>query len=118
MTDVRRRRSLLDLRLLGDFLVLGGRGVSLGTLGEISQHHHRADQAEDTTLADHIAEVGCTIRLRPNEVVAIGPIKLVVQKIVDGKAATIGLQLAEPDPVTPETLFANLEAGGHAPCCG
>jgi hypothetical protein len=65
------------------------------------------------TLADHIAEE-LHHPPRPNEVVAIGSIKLVVQKIVDGKAATIGLQLAEPDPVTPETVLANLKRRGRA----
>jgi hypothetical protein len=31
-----------------------------------------------------------------------------VQKVVDGRAANIGLQLAEPDPVEAETPLARL----------
>jgi hypothetical protein len=33
----------------------------------------------------------------------------VVQKVVDGRAASIGLQLDEPDPVTPQTLLAGFK---------
>jgi hypothetical protein len=61
------------------------------------------------TLADHIAdELGHAAR--PNDVLALGPITLVVQRVADGRATSIGLQLAEPDPVdeTPRKLLARL----------
>jgi cell volume regulation protein A len=94
-----------DPRFAADFFV--GGDATLGALAEIYDLTIAPDHAA-MTLADHIAEE-LHHPPRPNEVVAIGPIKLVVQKIVDGKAATIGLQLAEPDPVTPETVLANLK---------
>jgi cell volume regulation protein A len=99
-----------DPRFAADFFV--GGDATLGALAEIYDLTIAPDHAE-MTLADHIAEE-LHHPPRPNEVVAIGPIKLVVQKIVDGRAATIGLQLAEPDPVTPETLLANLRRRGRA----
>ena len=99
-----------DPRFAADFFV--GGDATLGALAEIYDLTIAADHAA-MTLADHIAEE-LHHPPRPNEVVAIGPIKLVVQKIVDGRAATIGLQLAEPDPVTPETLLANLKRRARA----
>ncbi|HEY1544939.1 MAG TPA: hypothetical protein VGG01_21280, partial [Xanthobacteraceae bacterium] len=62
----------------------------------------------DMPLADHIAEE-LHHPPRPNDVLAIGPIRLIVHKVVDGRASSIGLQLDEPDPVTPETLLMGLK---------
>jgi NhaP-type Na+/H+ and K+/H+ antiporter len=66
------------------------------------------------TLVDHIAdELGHAAR--PNDVLALGPITLVVQKVADGRAVTIGLQLAEPDPVeAPRALLARLKRRARA----
>jgi len=99
-----------DPRLAADFFV--GGDATLGALAEIYGLTIAPDHA-GMTLVDHIAEELHHLP-RPYEVLAIGPIRLVVQKVVDGKAATIGLQLAEPDPVTPETLLANLKRRGRA----
>src|SRR5207302_11012097 len=94
-----------DPRLLGDFFV--GGDATLGALAEIYGLTIAPDHA-GMTLADHIAdELGHAAR--PNDVLALGPITLVVQKVVDGRAVNIGLQLAEPDPVEAETLPARLK---------
>ena len=97
-----------DPRLLGDFFV--GGDATLGALAEIYGLTVAPDHAA-MTLADHIAEeLGHAAR--PNDVLALGPITLVVQKVVDGRAATVGLQLAEPDPVeaAPDTMLARVKA--------
>ena len=95
-----------DPRLLGDFFV--GGDATLGALAEIYGLTIAPEHA-GMTLADHIAEE-LHHPPRPNDVLALGPITLVVQKVVDGRAANIGLQLAEPDPVveTPATMWARL----------
>jgi cell volume regulation protein A len=94
-----------DPRLLGDFFV--GGDATLGALAEIYGLTIAPDHA-GMTLADHIAEE-LHHPPRPNDVLTLGPIRLVVQKVVDGRAASIGLQLDEPDPVMPETLLASLK---------
>jgi potassium/hydrogen antiporter len=94
-----------DPRLLGDFFV--GGDVTLGALAEI---YGIAVAPEDTatTLADHFRdELGHAPR--PNDVLALGAITLVVQKVVEGRAVSIGLQLAEPDPVAPQTMLTSLK---------
>ena len=96
-----------DPRLLGDFFV--GGDATLGALAEIYGLTIAPEHAA-MTLADHIAEeLGHAAR--PNDVLALGPITLVVQKVVGGRAVNIGLQLAEPDPVveSPATMVARLE---------
>jgi potassium/hydrogen antiporter len=96
-----------DPRLLGDFFV--GGNATLGALAEIYGLTIAPNHA-GMTLADHIAEeLGHAAR--PNDVLALGPITLVVQKVVDGRAVNIGLQLAEPDPVeaAPDTMPARLK---------
>jgi cell volume regulation protein A len=100
-----------DPRLLGDFFV--GGDATLGALAEIYGLTIASDH-RDMTLADHIAdELGHAAR--PNDVLALGPITLVVQKVADGRAVTIGLQLAEPDPVeAPRALLARLKRRARA----
>jgi cell volume regulation protein A len=94
-----------DPRLLGDFFV--GGDATLGALAEIYGLTIAPDHAS-MTLSEHIAdELGHPPR--PHEVLALGPITLVVQKVVDGRAVNVGLQLAEPDPIEPETLAARLK---------
>jgi cell volume regulation protein A len=97
-----------DPRLLGDFFV--GGDATLGALAEIYGLTIAPDHAK-MTLAEHIAE-DLGHPPRPNDVLALGPITLVVQKVVDGRAASIGLQLAEPDPipVASRSLLARLKA--------
>jgi potassium/hydrogen antiporter len=95
-----------DPRLAGDFFV--GGDATLGALAEIYGLTIAPDHAA-MTLSEHIADE-LHHPPRPNDVLAIGPIRLVVQKVVDGRAASIGLQLAEPDPVVeaPKTIWARL----------
>jgi len=96
-----------DPRLLGDFFV--GGEVTIGALAEI-YGIPIAPQDAATTLADHLTDTLGHVP-RPNDVLALGAITLVVQKVVDGRAVSIGLQLAEPDPVVdaPKTTLGKLK---------
>jgi len=96
-----------DPRLLGDFFV--GGEVTLGALAEI-YGIAVAPQDAATTLADHLTDALGHLT-RPNDVLALGAITLVVQKVVDGRAVSIGLQLAEPDAVAdaPKTTFEKVK---------
>jgi cell volume regulation protein A len=82
-----------DPRLLGDFFVSGE--VTLGALAEIYgltvAEHHAA-----TTLADHFAEE-LKRAPRQNDIVPLGPIALLAQRVVNGRVATVGLKLAEDE---------------------
>ena len=93
-----------DPRLLGDFFV--GGDATLGALAEIygltiapQTPRRRSPTTSPTSSAIRRARTTCC---------ALGPITLVVQKVVDGRAASIGLQLAEPDAVVdaPKTAAA------------
>src|SRR5712671_3607365 len=101
-----------DPRLLGDFFV--GGDVTLGALAEI---YGIAVAPQDTakTLADHLTDA-LGHPARPNDVLALGAITLVVQKVVNGRAASVGLQLAEPDPVVdaPTTTLGRLKRRARA----
>ena len=96
-----------DPRLLGDFFV--GGEVTLGALAEI-YGIAVAPQDAATTLADHLTDALGHVP-RANDVLALDAITLVVQKVVDGRAVSIGLQLAEPDPVVdaPKTALGKLK---------
>jgi potassium/hydrogen antiporter len=101
-----------DPRLLGDFFV--GGEVTLGALAEI-YGIAIAPQDAATTLADHLTEALGHVP-RPHDVLPLGAITLVVQKVVDGRAVSIGLQLAEPDPVVdaPKTTLDKLKRRARA----
>ena len=78
-------------------------------------HHRAVDMGLDGQRAHH--ELGGELghAARQNDVLALGPITLVVQKAVDGRAVTIGLQLAEPDPVeAPQQLLERLKRRARA----
>jgi cell volume regulation protein A len=96
-----------DPRLLGDFFVTGDH-----TLGELAEIYGLSIAPDETamTLADFIASR--TVRIpKAGDIVPIGPIALVVQKVTDGRVATIGLRLAEElEPETkPATLLARIK---------
>ena len=80
-----------DPALLGDFFVTGDH-----TLGELAEIYGLSIAPEETTLslADFIARR--TVRTpRAGDVVPLGAIALVVRQVTDGRAATIGLRLAD-----------------------
>jgi cell volume regulation protein A len=87
-----------DPRLLGDFFVSGD--VTLGALADI-YGLSIAPAAAGISLADHIAdELGRSPR--QGDVVQLGPIALVAHRVADGRAASVGLRLADDEPpVTP-----------------
>ncbi len=80
-----------DPLLLGDFFVTGDH-----TLGELAEIYGLSIAPEETamTLADFIASR--TVRApKAGDIVPLGAIALVVQRVTDGRVATIGLRLAE-----------------------
>jgi cell volume regulation protein A len=81
-----------DQRLLGDFFVPGN--AAIGVLGEIYGVAVPAEEAS-VTLAEYFRS-----RLRrPTQVgdrVPLGPIELIADRVEDGRATTVGLDLAEP----------------------
>jgi cell volume regulation protein A len=80
-----------DPLLLGDFFVTGDH-----TLGELSEIYGLTIAPDETavTLADFIASR--TVRTpKAGDIVPLGAIALVVQRVMDGRVATIGLRLAE-----------------------
>jgi cell volume regulation protein A len=93
-----------DPRLLGDFFVSGD--VTLGALAEIYGLTIAADAA-GMTLATYVNE---ELKRAPKQgdVVPLGPIALVAQRVTDGRASTVGLRLAEED-AEPATIPAKLK---------
>ncbi|MCC6888639.1 MAG: potassium/proton antiporter [Hyphomicrobiales bacterium] len=87
-----------DPRLLGDFFVTGEH-----TLGELATIYGLAIAPEEAgmTLADFIASR--TVRApRSGDVVPLGAIALVVERVSQGRVATVGLRLTDDVvPVTP-----------------
>jgi cell volume regulation protein A len=87
-----------DPLLLGDFFVSGDH-----TLGELADIYGLSIAPEETAmmLADFIADR--TVRTpKPGDIVPLGAIALVVQRVTDGRVANIGLRLAEElEPETP-----------------
>jgi potassium/hydrogen antiporter len=80
-----------DPLLLGDFFVTGEH-----TLGELAEIYGLTIAPEETAmaLADFIASR--TVRHpKAGDIVPLGAIALVVQQVVDGRVANIGLRLAE-----------------------
>jgi cell volume regulation protein A len=84
--------------LLGDFSVTGDH-----TLGELADIYGLSIAVEETamTLAEFIASR--TVRTpKAGDIVPLGAIALVVQRVSDGRVTTIGLRLAEElEPETP-----------------
>jgi potassium/hydrogen antiporter len=98
-----------DPRLLGDFFVQGG--ASLGALAEIYGLQIAADHSE-VSLADYFTE---QLRrpAKTGDIVQLGPIALLAHKVEDGRVATVGLRLAEPEEAADlagqlKTLWAKL----------
>ena len=89
-----------DPALLGDFFVNGD--VTLGALVDIYGLNVSAEEAT-TTLVDYFANrFGHSVRV--GDVLPVGPIALVAHQVANGRVTTVGLRLAEPDPVSPGSL--------------
>ena len=93
-----------DPRLLGDFFVSGDQ-----TLGELAEIYGLsiAPESAGISLADHIAEE-TKRRPRQGDIVPLGPIALVAQRVTDGRVTSVGLRLAEDDE-KPATGLARLK---------
>ncbi len=98
---------LPDPRLLSDFFVPGT--ATLGALAEIYGLTVTADH-RDVSLADHFA-VELHHPPKRGDVIALGPIALLVHSVTDGRVSTVGLRLAELDaPAEPQTPVARIKS--------
>ncbi|HKA75615.1 MAG TPA: potassium/proton antiporter [Pseudolabrys sp.] len=86
----------LDPELLGDFFVPGT--ATLGALADIYGLQVAADHTE-VTLADYFSEQ-LRRRVKVGDIVELGPIALLAQKVVGRRVVTVGLRLAEPETQT------------------
>ena len=95
-----RSQAQPDAALVEDFFVPGD--VTLGALAEIYGLTIPPEDA-GAVLADYFAAYFIKHPPRPNDVIPLGPVKLVAHTVTDGRVVTVGLQLAEPEPV-PRTI--------------
>ncbi|MCC6781091.1 MAG: potassium/proton antiporter [Hyphomicrobiales bacterium] len=93
-----------DPRLFSDFFI--GGDATLGALAEMYGLRVAPESAEHT-LADHIAE---EMHRRPREgdIVPVGPISLLVHRVVDGRVTSVGLHLPDDDEAPPTHWRAQL----------
>ena len=85
-----------DAALVEDFFVPGE--VTLGALAEIYGLTIPPEDAQ-TPLADYFAAYFIKHPPRPNDAIPLGPVVLVAHTVTDDRVMTVGLQLAEPEPV-------------------
>ncbi len=85
-----------DPQLLGDFFVSGE--ITLGALAEL-YGLEISESEQDIRLADYFVK-RLARKILPGDRIAVGSVALVAHRIKDGRAATIGLQLAESDAMT------------------
>lgn len=85
-----------DPRLLGDFFVSGD--VMLGALSEL--YGLEIADPEKEILIDNFLVRRLGRPPQPGDRVTLGPVALVVHRVKDGRAATVGLQLADSDEMT------------------
>jgi cell volume regulation protein A len=85
-----------DAALVEDFFVPGD--VTMGALGEIYGLVVAPEDAM-TTLSDYFAGYFIKHPPRPNDVIPLGPVKLVAHTVTEDRVVLVGLQLAEPEPV-------------------
>jgi cell volume regulation protein A len=95
-----------DAALVEDFFVPGG--VTLGALAEIYGLTIPPEDA-GTPLADYFAAYFIKHPPRANDAIPLGPVKLVAHTVTDDRVVTVGLQLAEPEPV-PRTMEDKIAA--------
>ncbi|MBM3526705.1 MAG: potassium/proton antiporter [Alphaproteobacteria bacterium] len=82
--------------LVEDFFVPGD--ATLGALAEIYGLPIPPDKAA-MPLSNFFAEHFVSHPPRVGDTIRLGPVALVVHTLTDGRVATVGLQLAEPEPV-------------------
>jgi cell volume regulation protein A len=86
-----------DAALIEDFFVPGD--ATLAALAEIYGLTIPPEKAA-MPLSDYFAEQ-ITRPVRVGDIVRLNPVVLVAHTVTDGKVVTVGLQLAEPEPVAP-----------------
>ena len=98
-----------DAALVEDFFVPAD--VTLGALAEIYGLTIPPQDA-GTVLADYFQAYFIKHPPRPNDAIPLGSVKLVAHTVTDGRVVTVGLQLAEPEPV-PRTIWDKIATRGH-----
>jgi cell volume regulation protein A len=98
-----------DAALVEDFFVPGD--VTMGALAEI---YGLTVPPEDTgtVLADYFAAYFIKHPPRVGDAIPLGPVKLVAHTVTDDRVVTVGLQLAEPEPV-PRTIGQRIRIRGR-----
>lgn len=91
-----RMQATTDAALVEDFFVPAD--VTLGALAEIYGLTVPPEDAQKP-LADFFAAYFIKHPPRPNDAIPLGGVKLVAHTVTDGRVVTVGLQLAEPEPV-------------------
>jgi len=104
-----RSQATPDAALVEDFFVPGD--VTLGALGEIYGLTVPDDEAQ-TSLADYFAAYFIKHPPRTNDAIPLGPVKLVAHTVTNDRVVTVGLQLAEPEPV-PRTWIERMLIKGR-----
>ena len=102
-----------DAALVEDFFVPGD--VTLGALAEIYGLTIPPEDA-GTVLADYFAAYFIKHPPRVNDAIPLGPVKLVAHTVTDDRVVTVGLQLAEPEPV-PRTILGQDQDQRRAASC-
>ncbi|MEX2036255.1 MAG: potassium/proton antiporter [Xanthobacteraceae bacterium] len=97
-----------DASLVEDFFVQGE--ATLGALAEIYGLTVPPEKAS-ASLADYFAEFFAHPP-RTGDAIRLGPVVLVAHTVADGRVVTVGLQLAEPDPM-PRTLWDKVRILGR-----
>jgi cell volume regulation protein A len=82
--------------LVEDFFVPGE--TTLGALAEIYGLEIPPEDTQ-TPLADFFALYFIKHAPRPNDAIPLGPVKLVAHTVTNDRVVTVGLQLADPEPV-------------------
>ena len=82
--------------LVEDFFVPGE--TTLGALAEIYGLEIPPEDVQ-TPLAEFFALYFIKHAPRPNDAIPLGPVKLVAHTVTDDRVVTVGLQLADPEPV-------------------